>query len=122
VAASLGGVNDPKLHPPPPVLLILASGGGYCACHALVVSDDEKAQANRGAEIPTVELIHPSVRDIIRVVAQPATVEAYERTSIFSKLTAYIGRWNVDFGSSRDSFYWWTYRTAIRCGQKPRSA
>ncbi len=50
------------------------------------------------SEPPTVRLVHPSVRDIVRVVEQPSFIEAYERTSIFPKLTGYIEKWNVDIG------------------------
>jgi multidrug resistance efflux pump len=45
-----------------------------------------------------VQLLNPPVRDIIRVVGQPSFIEAYERTSIYSKPTAYIQKWIVDIG------------------------
>jgi multidrug efflux pump subunit AcrA (membrane-fusion protein) len=45
-----------------------------------------------------VRLIQPPVRKIVRVVGQPSFVESYERTSIFSKPTAYIQKWIVDIG------------------------
>ncbi len=47
---------------------------------------------------PTVQVIKPQVRNIVRVVGQPSFIEAYERTSIFPKLTAYIEEWKVDIG------------------------
>ena len=37
---------------------------------------------------PTVQVINPAVRTIVRVVGQPSFIESYERTSIFPKLTA----------------------------------
>ena len=43
-------------------------------------------------------MINPTVRNIIRVVGQPSFIEAYERTSVFPKLTAYIKEWKVDIG------------------------
>ncbi len=49
-------------------------------------------------ETPTVRLIHPPVRNIVRVVGQPSFIESYERTSIYPKLTAYIEKWIVDIG------------------------
>ena len=52
----------------------------------------------KGKQIPTVQLVHPSVRNIVRVVGQPSFVESYERTAIYPKLTAYVERWNVDIG------------------------
>ena len=41
---------------------------------------------------PTVQVIRPQVQDIVRVVGQPSFIEAYERTSIFAKPTAFIKR------------------------------
>ena len=46
----------------------------------------------------TVRLIHPSVRNIVRVVGQPSFVESYERTSIYPKVTGFIQKWIVDIG------------------------
>ena len=45
-----------------------------------------------------MQVINPPVRTIVRVVGQPSFIEAYERTSVFPKLTAYIEKWNVDIG------------------------
>ena len=47
---------------------------------------------------PTVQVINPPIRNIVRVVGQPSFIESYERTSIFPKLTAYIDSWKVDIG------------------------
>ena len=47
---------------------------------------------------PTVRLIQPQVRNIVRVVGQPSFIESYERTSIYPKPTAYIQNWIVDIG------------------------
>jgi multidrug efflux pump subunit AcrA (membrane-fusion protein) len=50
------------------------------------------------AEPPSVRLVRPEYRKIVRVVGQPSFVEAYERTSIYPKVTGYIKKWNVDIG------------------------
>jgi multidrug efflux pump subunit AcrA (membrane-fusion protein) len=50
------------------------------------------------AEPPTVRLVQPSVRTIVRVVEQPSFVQAYEHTAIYAKLTSYIEKWIVDIG------------------------
>ena len=47
---------------------------------------------------PTVRLIQPQARKIVRVVGQPSFIESYERTSIYPKPTAYIQKWIVDIG------------------------
>ncbi len=62
-------------------------------CHKKPGTDYSSA-----SEPPTVRLIRPSVRDIVRVVGQPSFIESYERTSIYPKMTAYIEKWIVDIG------------------------
>jgi multidrug efflux pump subunit AcrA (membrane-fusion protein) len=47
---------------------------------------------------PSVHLVRPPVRKIVRVVGQPSFVEAYERSSIYPKMSAYIQEWLVDIG------------------------
>lgn len=58
----------------------------------------EKATVEAAGTPPVVQLIKLSMRDIKREVGQPSFVEAYERTSIYPKMTAYIKKWNVDIG------------------------
>ena len=50
------------------------------------------------AEPPTVRVVSPEYRKIVRIVGQPSFVEAYERTSIYPKVTGYIDKWIVDIG------------------------
>jgi multidrug efflux pump subunit AcrA (membrane-fusion protein) len=50
------------------------------------------------AEPPTIQVIQPQYRKIVRVIGQPSFVESYERTSIYPKVTGYIKKWNVDIG------------------------
>ena len=50
------------------------------------------------AEPPTVRLVKPQVRTIVRVVGQPSFVQSYERSSVYPKMNAYILNWNVDIG------------------------
>ena len=59
---------------------------------------DDKSDYSSASKPPTVQLIHPEVRTIVRVVGQPSFIEAYERTSIYPKMTAYIDKWIVDIG------------------------
>jgi HlyD family secretion protein len=60
------------------------------------------AEPNKSApsvsEPPLLQVIHPQLRKIVRVVGQPSFVQSYERTSIYPKLTAFIEKWNVDIG------------------------
>jgi HlyD family secretion protein len=69
---------------------------------ALVASgcgEHEKGEEHASvAKPPTVRVINPELRTIVRVVGQPSFVESYERTSIYPKLTGYIEKWVVDIG------------------------
>jgi HlyD family secretion protein len=69
---------------------------------ALVASgcgQNEKAEEHASvAKPPTVRVVNPELRTIVRVVGQPSFVESYERTSIYPKLTGYIDKWIVDIG------------------------
>jgi multidrug efflux pump subunit AcrA (membrane-fusion protein) len=61
-------------------------------------SHEHKTEVKSVSDPPTIQLLRAEPRDIVRVVGQPSFVEAYERTSIYPKLTAYIEKWNVDIG------------------------
>jgi multidrug efflux pump subunit AcrA (membrane-fusion protein) len=50
------------------------------------------------SEPPTVRVIRPPVRTIVRIIDQPGFIQSYERTSIYPKLTGYIEKWIVDIG------------------------
>lgn len=47
---------------------------------------------------PVVRAVQPTRRTLTRIVGQPSFIEAYEQTSIFPKMTAYVEKWNVDIG------------------------
>ncbi|HTI50395.1 MAG TPA: efflux RND transporter periplasmic adaptor subunit, partial [Planctomycetaceae bacterium] len=60
--------------------------------------EKEKTPVTSVSAPPTVRIARPEVRRIVRVVGQPSFVEAYERTSIFPKVTGFIEKWYVDIG------------------------
>ena len=70
------------------LLATLAAGCGH----------EAKIKFASGIKPLSVEVINPPVRNIVRVVGQPSFIESYERTSIYSKPTAYIKKWIVDIG------------------------
>src|SRR5262249_29634860 len=49
-------------------------------------------------EPPTVRLVKPQMRKIVRVVGQPSFIQSYERSSVYPKMNAYILNWVVDIG------------------------
>src|SRR5579871_4514452 len=59
---------------------------------------EKKSEVSSVTTAPTVRVVRPEKRTIVRTVGQPSFIESYERTSIFPKLTAYIEKWYVDIG------------------------
>jgi HlyD family secretion protein len=47
---------------------------------------------------PTMRLVQPQIRDIVKVVGQPSFTQSYERSSVYPKMNAYIQKWIVDIG------------------------
>jgi multidrug efflux pump subunit AcrA (membrane-fusion protein) len=74
-------------------VIALISVAGVAGC-----GHEEKTEYTSVAKPPTVRVTHPQERKIVRVVGQPSFIEAYERTSIYPKFTAYIDDWIVDIG------------------------
>jgi multidrug efflux pump subunit AcrA (membrane-fusion protein) len=90
LAPSLAGAR--RFASLPPVLCLLAAlAAPGCGHH-------EKTEYTTVSKPPTVRIIQPEVRKIVRVVGQPSFIESYERTSVYPKLTAYIDKWIVDIG------------------------
>jgi HlyD family secretion protein len=88
--------SDRTVHVRRPVswlLFGLLAAVGAPGCH-----HEEATRYESVAEPPSVRLLQPEKRKIVRVVNQPSFIEAYERTSIFPKLNAYIKEWKVDIG------------------------
>ncbi|HEX3601401.1 MAG TPA: efflux RND transporter periplasmic adaptor subunit [Lacipirellulaceae bacterium] len=48
--------------------------------------------------VPKVKVEQPELRDIQRNIAQPGAIEAYEQTSIYSKIPGFVQKWHVDVG------------------------
>ncbi len=89
-------LSDRPAHFHPPVSWLLF--GLLAALAAPGCHHGEENRYTSVAEPPTVRLLPPQVRKIVRVVNQPSFIEAYERTSVYPKLNAYIDKWNVDIG------------------------
>src|SRR5262249_30199778 len=81
-----------------PVRRRLPALGLLAALAAPGCGHEEKTEYNSVSKPPTVRLIQPQKRKIVRVVGQPSFVESYEHTSIYPKLVGYIEKWNVDIG------------------------
>jgi RND family efflux transporter MFP subunit len=57
-----------------------------------------KPEAKSVTAPPTVQVVRPTPRTIVRVVGQPSFIQAYEHTDIYAKLPSYIEKWLVDIG------------------------
>ena len=75
------------------VVYVLLAALTAPACH-----HEEEAHYTSVAKPPTVRLIQPQVRDIVRAVGQPSFTQSYERNSVYPKMNAYIQKWIVDIG------------------------
>ena len=73
------------------LLLLIAALSGGC-------SGPEQSAAPPVVLEPIVKVAHPARRTIARTVAQPGTIEAYERTGLYGKVPGYVEKWNVDVG------------------------
>ncbi len=71
---------------------------GLAALVAPGCGEKEKSHYTSISKPPSVRVVHPQKRDIVRVVGQPSFIVSYERTSIYPKMTAYIEQWIVDIG------------------------
>ena len=95
-----------SLMPHAPLLSIVDRSSGFrlfalCAVAAIAspgCGHAEKAHFTSVSQPPTVRIIKPEVRKLVRDVGQPSFIEAFERTSIYPKLSAYIDKWIVDIG------------------------
>src|SRR5271157_2957260 len=92
----LSAISDRPASLRRPVFLLFA--GLLAALAAPGCGHKEKAEHTSVAEPPTVQLIQPQVRNIVRVVGQPSFIESYERSSVYPKMNAYILKWIVDIG------------------------
>jgi len=92
-ASAIAGHSTASYRPAPWLLLGLLAALVAPGCH-----HEEGSHYTSVAEPPTVRLMQPQVRKIVRIVGQPSFIEAYERTSIYPKLAGYIEKWNVDIG------------------------
>jgi multidrug efflux pump subunit AcrA (membrane-fusion protein) len=85
--------------------LELRAGRGRLAVALLAASavgcgHEHAAEVRSVAEPPNVQVTRAGIHDVVRVVGQPSFVEAYERTSIYPKLTGFIQKWYVDIGDA----------------------
>ena len=74
------------------------AGLALAALAASGCGHEEKSHYESASKPQSVQVVHPEYRKIVRVIGQPSFIEAYERTSIYPKLSAYIDKWIVDIG------------------------
>jgi HlyD family secretion protein len=91
----LSAISDRPANLRRPVFLLFV---GFLAVPAPGCGHKAETHSTSVAEPPTVRLIQPQVRNIVRVVGQPSFIQSYERSSVYPKMNAYIQEWKVDIG------------------------
>jgi len=86
-----GRDRSPRPRSPLAMLILAALAAPGCG-------KKEKTDYQSVSKPQTVKVVHPDRRTIVRTVGQPSFIEAYERTSVYPKLTGYIEKWVVDIG------------------------
>jgi HlyD family secretion protein len=76
----------------PPVLCLLVTVAAGCGRDGA----DPASPGDTGG--PAMQVVRPQRRTLTTIVEQPSFVVAYERSSVYPKMTAYIEKWNVDIG------------------------
>jgi RND family efflux transporter MFP subunit len=75
------------------VALALSGVLGMSGC-----SRPQAATAGDVTTVPTVVLVKPERRNLVRTVEQPGFIDAYEQTSVFAKVRGFVSEWKVDIG------------------------
>jgi HlyD family secretion protein len=92
----LSACSDRRLRSSRPIVLLafgLMAALSAPGCH----HEEENHYTSIGTP-PSVHLVQPQVRDIVKVVGQPSFTQSYERSSVYPKMNAYIKNWIVDIG------------------------
>jgi RND family efflux transporter MFP subunit len=70
------------------------------ACVVAAGCSHPQEEAKPAHARPEVRLTQPQRRTIVRVVGQPAFIEAYEQTAMYPKVAGFIDEWKVDIGDT----------------------
>jgi multidrug efflux pump subunit AcrA (membrane-fusion protein) len=73
-----------------PILLL---PGLTCGC-----LEAKPAPASPISLDPEVKVVHALPRTVVRTVAQPGVIGAYEFTALYAKVSGFVERWHVDIG------------------------
>ena len=83
---------------PVPLWLTLAIALNWLGCGEPPTGPPAKSGAAAGGVPVDVVVVAPAREDIVREVVLPASVEAFETTTLYSKVSGYLGRIEVDIG------------------------
>jgi multidrug efflux pump subunit AcrA (membrane-fusion protein) len=81
-----------------PLWLTLAIALNWLGCGEPPTGPPAKSGAAAGGVPVDVVVVAPAREDIVREVVLPASVEAFETTTLYSKVSGYLGRIEVDIG------------------------
>jgi RND family efflux transporter MFP subunit len=74
--------------------MILAFLVGGFGCHSKTNSHQQAALSLE----PVVKVVKPTPRHMVRSIAQPGVIEAYEQTAVYPRVSGYVQKWYVDVG------------------------
>ena len=75
--------------------LVVAPSG--CGSHSKE-ADQAKEENSNTPKVDTVENVRPEIRDMRISVSQPGTVEPYEITPLYSRLSGYVDHYKANIG------------------------
>ena len=79
--------------------LVLALGSSWLGCGAPSGDSAGGGESAGGAQVD-VQVVSPVRRDVRRQIELPVSVEAFETTTLLSKVSGYLSRIEVDIGDS----------------------
>ena len=83
------------------VLLVAGLVVAPAGCGHSRSTDPERARKEQGSgtsKVETVEVVHPERRDLRINVIQPGSIQSYEVTPVYSRLSGYVERYRANIG------------------------
>jgi HlyD family secretion protein len=85
------------------VSVAMAGGLLFAGCQRTPDQADTKQQAVQAAESasPKISVVRPERKTVRRWIKRPGyNIEAYQSTALYSKISGYVLKWNVDMGAA----------------------
>jgi RND family efflux transporter MFP subunit len=80
------------------LVLVIGLGAGGIVAERQLAASPAAANATKADSRPQVELVHPRRRTVAQRIQTNATLEAFEETDLFAKVSGYLSDVRVDIG------------------------